>query len=506
MKMSEQYVSNEVSRRTFLEGSTAVAGAAVASSLMPKALAQPAGKKRPNIVFFYTEGQRADALGIAGNSLLKTPNMDRIGREGVYFNNSFCTNALCAPARAVTLTGLNSHTSGALDNKTTSALPPDIPIFTDLLHEAGYDVAMVGKAHIGNGVRERYWDYYFAFNGAVTNFYAPRVYEGRKGKMGPEKVYTGKSRGDFPDNPLLDQEGVYADDLFTNRALDWLKEERDRPFCLLLWHQAPHEPMYRPRRYLDQYNGVPIPKPATFDDDKKGYPGKPRCFADAANKIGTRETGDAARSLEELVKNYYCGLNATDDNIGRVMEFLESSGQLDNTVVMLSSDHGYFLGEWRCYDKRFMHEPSLRTPTMIRYPKAFSAGTKVDEMILNVDFAPTLLELAGVSVPTAMQGKSLVKLAQKEEKQWREDWLYEYFDYPGAEEVRPHRGIRTTRYKYIHYFLSPEEYELYDLQEDPGELHNLYGQQAHADIQQRLATRLEELRRETGDKTRDSVV
>jgi arylsulfatase A-like enzyme len=369
-------------------------------------------------------------------------------------------------------------------------LPPDIPIFTDLLHEAGYDVAMVGKAHIGNGMRERYWDYYFAFNGAVTDYYQPRVFEGRKGEMGEEKVYK----------------GVYADDFFTDHALDWLKEERDRPFCLLLWLQAPHAPFYRPRRYLDMYNGVPIPIPATFDDDKNGYPGKPRCFANASNKIGTIVMDDCTRSLEELVKDYYVGLVAVDDNIGRVMSFLESSGQMDDTVVLQSSDHGYFLGEWRCFDKRFMHEPSIRTPTMIRYPKEFRAGTKVDSMILNIDFAPTLLELAGVPVPQAMQGKSLVKLAQNRENDWRQDWLYEYFEYPGGEEVRPNRGVRTTRYKYIHYFVAPEEYELYDLQNDPAELNNLHGDPTHTGIQQQLAARLEDLRRETKDTTRDVIV
>jgi arylsulfatase A-like enzyme len=495
-----------ISRRDFLQKSVAATGTAVAGSVLPRVLGQSGMKKRPNIVFFYTEGQRADALSLSGNLILKTPHQDRIGREGVCFTNSFCTNALCAPARAVTLTGLYSHTSGALDNKTTAALPPDIPIFTDLLHETGYDVAMVGKAHIGNGVRERYWDYYFAFNSAVTDYYFPHAFEGRKGVMGEEKIYRGESRGDFRDNSALDRTGVYADDLFTDRALDWLKQERDRPFCLLLWLQAPHAPFYRPRRYLDMYNGIPISKPVSFDDDLKGYPGKPRCFANAQNKIGTIETGDSARSLEEMVKDYYAGLTAVDDNIGRVLDFLESSGQLDDTVTLHSSDHGFFLGEWRLFDKRFMHEPSIRTPAMIRYPKAFKAGTKVNEMILNLDFAPTLLELAGVAVPESMQGKSLVKLAQGNESQWRQDWLYEYFDYPGAEEVRPHRGVRTTRYKYIHYFLDPQEYEFYDLQDDPGELNNLYGMAAHARTQQTLAMRLEELRRETRDATTNAIV
>lgn len=495
-----------VSRREFLRTSSAAAGAAIASSVLPQGSARAANRNRPNIVFFYNEAQRADALSLAGNPILSTPNQDRIGLEGVYFNNSFCTNALCAPARAVALTGLHSHTSGALDNQTSEPLPPDIPIFTDLLHQAGYDVAMVGKAHIGNGVRERYWDYYFAFNGPATDFYNPQAFEGRNGKMGEEKIYKGEFRNEFPDNAALDWTGTYADDLFTDRALNWLKQKRERPFCLLLWLQAPHSPYYRPRRHLDKYNGIPIPKPATFDDDLKGYPGKPRCFANALNKIGTTQTSESVRSFEELVKNYYAGLNAVDDNIGRVIGFLESSGQLDDTVILHSSDHGYFLGEWRCFDKRFMHEPSIRTPTMIRYPKMFRAGTKIDQMVLNLDFAPTLLELAGVEVPGAMQGKSLVRLVQGKESDWREDWLYEYFGYPGAEQVRPHRGVRTARYKYIHYFLAPEEFELYDLQADPAETKNLFANPHYAELQLHMQTRLEQLRKDANDHTRDAVV
>ncbi|MGC8551061.1 MAG: sulfatase family protein [Acidobacteriaceae bacterium] len=517
---SENIVTGGTSRRSFLKSGAAVAGAAVASSMAGTAASeQPVSKpqrapafvkgskkKRPNIVFIYTEGQRPDCLSFTGNKILKTPNMDRIAREGVFFNNSFCMNALCAPARAATMTGLYSHITGAYGNADERALPANIPIFTDLLHESGYEVAMVGKVHVPNGTRERYWDYYCGFNGAVTNYYAPEYHEGRKGKMGPGQVYRGKYHDDFPDNPAMDWTGVYADDWFTDKALDWLKEERQSPFFLMLCHQAPHGPFYRPRRYLNAFNGVEIPIPKTFDDYEKGFPGKPRAFADAQNKIGTIETWDRARTVEELVKDCYAGFQAVDDNIGRVLDYLESTNQLDDTVVLQSSDHGYFFGEWQCFDKRFMHEPSLRTPAMIRYPKEFQAGTRVDEMVINLDFAPTLLELAGVEAPEAMQGKSFVKLAQKKEKNWRKDFLYEYFSYPGNEQVRPHRGVRTERYKYFEYFLDPKEYEMYDLEKDPGELNNLAGKSEYAALQGRLAARVEELRKETGDHTRDSIV
>ncbi|HWF66346.1 MAG TPA: sulfatase [Acidobacteriaceae bacterium] len=475
-------------RRDFMQGSIAVAGSALASSMPVSAAAQPK-EKRPNLLFIYTEGQRADAQGIAGNPLLKTPNQDRIAQEGVRFNNSFCTNALCAPARATALTGLYSKTTGARSNPNNhpnQPLPADIPIFTDLLHKAGYEVAIVGKVHVQNGVRERYWDYYFGFNAAVTNYYFPTFREGRKGVIGKPVTYKNK----------------YADDLVTDKALAWLNEKHEKPVCLLVWYQTPHAPFYRPRRLLDLYNGVPIPKPETFDDDLKGYPGKPRAVANAHNKIGTQsDLDDDARSLEELVKDYYAGLVAVDENIGRLFEHLEKSGQMDETAVFFSSDHGYFLGEWRMFDKRLMHEPSIRVPMSIRYPKKIKAGTVREEMVLNTDIAPTLLDLAGVPVPDHMQGKSLIPLAQGHgQPEWRKEWLYEYFEYPGWENVRPNRGVRTDRYKLIHYYLEPQEFELYDLVDDPGERNNLYGNSQHAALQKDLIDRMQRLRKEIPGK------
>jgi arylsulfatase A-like enzyme len=429
------------------------------------------------------EGQRADALSLAGNRILQTPNHDRIGREGVYFRNAFVTNALCAPARAAIMTGRYSHSTGALGNDTKNPMPASIPMFTDLLRQAGYEVALCGKAHIGDGARDRHWDYYLGYNAPGTNYYHPVMWEGRDGNITGPHTYSG-----------------YVDDFVTDRALDWLKQEREKPFCLLLWWTAPHAPFYRARRHLDLYNGIAIAKPDTFDDDLKGYPGKPRAFADADNKIGTTILGnDDPRSLEELVKNYYAGLVDIDENIGRVLDYLTSSGQLDDTVVLNTSDHGFFLGEWRMYDKRFMHEPSIHVPTTIRYPKLFPAGRTVDEMVIDLDIAPTLLELAGVTAPREMHGRSMVKLAQGHEENWRKDWLYEYYEYPASQKVKPHRGVRTERYKFIHYYLQPEEFEVYDLQNDRHEKHNLYGDPRYAELTAKLRSRLAELRRDTGD-------
>ena len=435
---------------------------------------------RPNLVFIYTEGQRADALGLAGNTILKTPNQDRIGREGVRFTNAFCTNALCAPARAAALTGMYSRATGALGNTDVDRLlPANIPLFTDLLREAGYEIAILGKIHVKNGVMERYWDYYFGFNAPVTNYYHPRFREGRQGKVGEAVTY-----------------GKFADDLVTDRALAWLAEEHAKPFCLLLWYQTPHAPFYRPRRLLDLYNGVSIPKPLTFDDDLKGYPGKPRAFVEATNKIGTTVMDDAVRSLEELVKDYYAGLVAVDENIGRVLDWLERAGKLEDTAIVHSSDHGFFLGEWRLFDKRLMHEPSIRIPMLLRYPKRIKGGLTRDEMVLDIDIAPTLLDLAGVRIPDHMHGRSIMGLTTGDAVNWRKDWLYEYYQYPGGEQVRPHRGVRSDRHKLIHYYLDPQEYEMYDLEIDPGETHNAYGDPKYEHIQSQLWKRLDELQRE----------
>ena len=481
-------MSMKPNRRDFLQGSMAVAGAMAGAMMAPEmaVAAEAAGAhkgKRPNLIFIYTEGQRADALSIAGHPLLQTPHQDRIGREGVRFENAFCTNALCAPARASVLTGLYSKSSGALDNKQLDTpLPYDIPIFTDLLHEAGYEVAMVGKAHVRNAAKDRYWDYYFGFNAPSTNYYHPVFAEGRKGDIGPEKVYDG-----------------YADDIVTDKALAWLQEEREKPFCLLLWYQTPHAPFYRPRRHLDLYNGVAIPKPATFDDDLKGWPGKPKAFIDAENKIGTLQTTDAVRSLEELCKDYYAGLVAIDENIGRVFKHLDDKGQTDETAIVHSSDHGYFLGEFRMFDKRFMHEPSIRVPMMMRYPEKVKPAVR-QEMVLDLDIAPTILELAGVEIPKAMQGRSFLKLANTSDPAWRKEWFYDYYEYPGYEQVRPHRGIRTETHKLIHYYLEPQEFEMYDLASDPGETKNLYGNPAYSALQAELKASLERLRNEIPER------
>ena len=474
-------MSGAATRRSFLKSASAAGAAALAPRLLHGAPAPAGSPARPNLVFFLGEGARWDESSLAGNRVLKTPSIDRIGREGAVFANAFCVNSLCLPARATVLTGLYSHTTGAVDNQ-HRGVPAGLPLVTDLIRRHGYEVAFIGKSHVAGALMDRYWDYYFGFAGQA-DYQNPVVVEGARGRFGA---------------PLRYHE--YVDDLLTRKALAWLRQKHRAPFCLFLWFYAPHAPFDRPLRMVNDFNGVPIPKPASFDEYLSGYAGKPRGVVAALNKIGAQFLErDAPRSLEELVKDHYCGIESNDEDIGQVLAQLEKQRLLDETALVWSSDHGFFLGEHRFYDKRLMYEPSIRIPLMIRYPPRIAAGSSAARMVLNLDLAPTLLDLVGAPPRTQFQGRSLMQLLADANTPWRRDWLYEYYEYPGAEQVRPCRGVRTERYKYIHYFTAPEEFELYDLKSDPDELHNLYGDARYAGLSRELAARLEELRRETGD-------
>jgi arylsulfatase A-like enzyme len=409
--------------------------------------------------------------------------MDRIASEGCTFRNAYVVNALCLPSRATMLTAMYSHTTGAVSN-VAGKIPARFPLVSDLLQKAGYETSFLGKSHIEGALMEHNWDYYFGFVGQA-DYYRPVITEGVRGKYSPAKLY----------------EGQYVDTLLTDKAVEWLKQERTKPFCLFLWFYAPHAPFFRPKDMVNDFNGVPIPKPSTFDEDQKSYPGKPRAVADADNKVGYSEVfNDDPRSLEELVKDHYAGVQDNDRNVGAVWQELERQKITGNTAILLSSDHGFFLGEHHFYDKRLMYEPSIRIPMMLRYPGKVKSGATNDEMVLNLDMAPTLLEIAGLPVPADMQGKSFLSLAEgKQDSHWRKDWLYEFYEYPGFENVRPSRGVRTDRYKLIHFFLQPEEWELYDLQTDPDETNNLYGKAGSEEITRHLKERLTALRAESND-------
>jgi len=475
-------MSHRPTRRSVVAGLSSVLGIGAASAVLGRR-GKSDDRHRPNIVFFLGEGLRTDEFSIAGNPILKTPNMDRIGREGVIFSNAFVTNALCLPSRASILSGAYSHATGATTNQ-EDEVPSNFPMFTDVLRQYGYQAAFIGKSHVGGALMDRPWDYYFGFKGQA-DYLHPTIIEGRGGVYGEPKIYD-----------------RYVDDLLTEKAIAWINTRGDEPFCLLLWFYAPHAPFYRPRRLLDLFNGIRIPVPENFNDDLANYKGKSRAVAEAENKIGTTEVGDDdPRSLEELVKDHYAGVESNDEDVGRLLDAMASGGKLDDTAIMLSSDHGFFLGEHTFYDKRLMYEPAIRVPMMIRWPNRIHAGQVRDEMVLNIDVAETLLEIAGLPIPATMQGRSFLGLALgKSVSDWRKDWLYEYYEYPGFENVRPHRGIRTERYKLIHFFIEPQEFELYDLQTDSSEDKNLYDQPGYETLTAQLKSRLEELRRETADQ------
>lgn len=432
-------------------------------------------EERPNFVILMTDDQRADALSCAGNRILKTPHIDQIAHEGMRFRNMFVTNSLCAPSRATLLTGVYSHMHGVVDNK-ERRIPADMPLLSDYLRQAGYAVAFCGKSHIAGALRDRKWDYYFGYQGQGA-YINPRIAEGIHAK---DTIYMG-----------------YMDDIVTEKAVQWLRRKHDRPFCLFLWFKAPHRPWTRAPRHAQLFGDVTIPKPPTYDLRALGSPGKPRAFHEADNKIGSFPD---VPNLDKFVKDYYATIVAVDENVGKVLDALKETRLLDRTAIFYTSDNGFFLGEWQAFDKRFMHEPSIRVPLLVRYPPLVRAGSTCEKMVLNLDIAPTILELAGLEVPKHMQGRSLVPLLRGQEpKDWRNAWLYEYYEYPGPHSVRKHRGIRTERYKLIHYYETPEEFELYDLQNDPEERNNLYGKPETDELVKTLRQQLEELRRQTRD-------
>jgi arylsulfatase A-like enzyme len=432
-----------------------------------------AATDRPNFVIMMCDDQRWDAMSLAGNTVLKTPNMDRIGREGILFHNAFVINSLCSPSRATILTGTYSHTNGVIDNRGKVDVRPETPWMPDLLRAAGYEVAFCGKSHQKSALRDRKWDFYFGYRGQ-GRYKDPVIAEGTDGK---DAVHPG-----------------WMDDVVTDKAIGWLKGRAEKPFCLFLFFKACHRSWERPARLADLYKDVTVPKPALWDDAGAG---KPKAFLDADNKIGGfKDVAD----YDKFMKDYYATIVGADENVGKVLSTLASMGKLDDTMVLHTGDNGFFLGEWQRFDKRFMHEVSIRVPMVVRYPKLIKAGSVSDRMVLNLDIAPTLLDLAGVAVPKEMQGRSWAPLFKDPKAEFRKDWLYEYYEFPDGHKVKPQRGVRTEQWKLIHYYEQPEEFELYDLQKDPWEKENLYGKAEQADRAEELKVRLEELRKETGDR------
>ncbi len=447
--------------------------------------------ERPNVIVMMTDDQRHDFMSCAGHPFIKTPNLDRIAKDGYRYTNTFVTNALCAPSRATLMTGQYSHANGVRDNM-GSKLNPDAPWLPDELRKLGYEVAFCGKSHVPGHFRDKTWDYYFGFTGQ-GNYVKPTIAEsGPDGKIGPDKPYDG-----------------WIDDVVTDKAIEWVKKKRDKPFVLFLFFKSPHRAWVPAPRNKDLYANDPVKKPALWDDPGAS---KPRAFLQAANMIGQYPD---VKDFDGMIRDYCRCITGVDDNVGKLLTALEEGKLADQTAVMYTSDNGFFLGEWQRFDKRFMHEPSIRVPLLLKLPKTMQtgyrpAGTKLDPMVINVDTAPTVLELAGGTPPKAMHGRSVLPFARIPPKGPlppdmvpRDAWYYEYFEFPDvSHNVQKQRGVRTTKWKYIHYHSPPftfrEEFELYDLEKDPEERVNLANRPAFKATVTELQAKMDALRKELG--------
>ncbi len=480
-------------RREFLSRLGRATASAGVLSLLPGCaqLIQPRSgtKTRPNIVFIMTDDHAAQAMSCYGSRINKTPNLDRIANEGMLFKNCFCTNSICAPSRAVILTGKYSHINGVIDNKVRFNAGQQT--FPKLLQKCGYETAMVGKWHLKSTPTG--FDYWCVLPGQGV-YHNPGFIE-----MGAKTKIKG-----------------YVTDIITDKCIDWLKRRKnDRPFCLMYQHKAPHRNWQPDEKHAKMYEDVDIPVPETFDDDWSTRSAAAReqemtiehhlTPGDLKVPPPPELEGQALKKwkYERYIKDYLRCIASVDDNVGRFLDYLDKAGLADNTIVVYTSDQGFYLGEHGWFDKRFMYEESLRMPLIVRYPKQIKPGSVNDDIVLNLDFAPTFLDFAGKAKPTALQGESVRPLLQGHTPaDWRKSMYYHYYEYPGWHMVKRHYGIRTQQYKLIHFYYDIDAWELYDLQKDPRELNNVYDNPAYTDIVTELKAELRQLQKKYGDSDR----
>jgi len=499
----------------------------------PQASAKAKTKKPYNILFIMSDDHAEKAISAYSKDLINTPNIDRIANEGILFKNSFVTNSICAPARAVLLTGKYSHLNGLRDNR--DRFDGDQLTFPKLLQKAGYQTSIVGKWHLKT--EPQGFDYW-------------NILIGQGYYYNPVMIDNGDT---------LNHEG-YTSDIITDLAIQNLENrDADKPFCMLYHHKAPHRNWMPDPKHFDLFE-EDIPLPETFWDDYEGrraaaeqdqsiknmymqgdmklqpehsvgYPagtgGGPQAH-DPVNAWTNNSYGrltpeqkakwDAhyipigqdfkARQLKgkELVewqyqrymKDYLMSVQSVDDNVGRMLDYLDESGLAENTLVVYTSDQGFYLGEHGWYDKRFMYEESLSMPLVARLPGVIPPNQINEDMVLNLDFAPTIMDYAGLAIPTDFQGASLRPIMEaKTPEDWRSSMYYHYYEYPhGWHKVKQHYGVRTERYKLIHFYHDIDEWELYDLQEDPNEMNNLINSQEHQDIISELKAEIQKLRKD----------
>ena len=462
-----------------------------------------------------SDDHAAQAMSCYGSKINKTPNLDRIAEEGIRFDNCFVTNSICTPSRAAILTGQYSHMNGVktLDDE----FDPDSQTFVKLLRQTGYQTAVVGKWHLKT--EPAGFDYYSVLPGQGL-YYDPRLKE--KGKPWQDGWRGGEvTKG-------------YVTDVITDIALQFLgNRQKDKPFCLLYQHKAPHDMWEYDEKHAHLYEGVSIPEPENLFDN---YRNRGEAVKRTTQKIGMEETiflhatqGDQFSTVRDLIqhlgpqeqirqayqyfiKAYLRCVASIDENVGRVLDYLDEEGLTDDTLILYTSDQGFFLGEHGLFDKRFMYEESLRMPLIVRYPREIKPGSVNSNIVLNVDFAETFLDYAGVPIPDGMQGRSLTPLFRGEvPRDWRTSMYYRYWMHLPHFKVAAHFGVRTERHKLIYYYglpldaagavdePTPPEWELFDLKKDPGEMNNVYDDPSYGEVVTGLKGELVRLRQELGD-------
>ena len=485
-------------------------------------------RSRPNIIFILSDDHGYQAISAYGGNLNQTPQIDRLAKGGMLFNRAYVTNSLCAPSRAATLTGKYGHLNGITGNG-DERFDSSQCTFPKLLQQAGYQTALIGKWHLVS--QPTGFDYWNVLPGQ-GDYYNP-VFISKKGR----KKVDG-----------------YVTDLITDDAIDWLdKRDTSAPFCLLTWEKAPHRDWMPAPQYLNLYDTVNFPIPSSFRDDYSGrtraaheqmmqvnrdlsdnydlklhfnvddltgrlddnwkavfgrlspeaqqkfqqaYAAKNRKFFEA------HLTGAAlsAWKYQRYLQDYLSCVRSIDDNLGRLLDYIDKKGLADNTIIIYSSDQGFYLGEHGWFDKRFMYEPSFRTPLIIRWPKLIMPGSRSNELVMNIDIAETLLDAAGVKVPKEMQGKTLLPVFKGKLKgEWRKGIYYHYYESGGEHHVPKQVGVRSQRYKLI-YFYENKDWELYDLKKDPDEMNNLIDEPGYKSQKKAMTKLLNNLRRQYKDK------
>jgi arylsulfatase A-like enzyme len=477
------------SRRQFLLGAMASTYGAHAAQ----------GSRRPNILFIMSDDHAAHAISAYGSKINKTPNLDRLATGGMKLTNCFCTNSICTPSRAAILTGQYSHKNGVYT--LADSLDPNRDNVAKELQKAGYQTAIVGKWHLQKDPTG--FDYWNILPGQGA-YYDPEFItaEGRK-------KYTG-----------------YCTDLIADFSLDWLKKrDKNKPFYLMCHHKAPHRPWQPDPKYKTLFEGETIPEPDNLLDH---YQGKAPSMAAVQMKVGENNTktdlkvdkpagleGDALRkwAYQYYIKDYLRCVRSVDDNVGRMLDYLDAENLANDTIVIYTSDQGFFLGDHGLYDKRLMLEESLRMPFLVRYPAAIKGGSVKDDIVLNIDFAPTFLDFAGKNAPAEMQGRSFrANLTGRTPRNWRDSMYYRYWMHNDPDHHVPgHYGIRTKQYKLIYYYGKPlgmkgahepstePAWEFYDLQKDPREMVNRYTDPAYQKIIPKLKAEMNRLQKEVGD-------